>query len=153
MKLKIIYSIIFFSIFSLKTFAVSLEEVRKNYSSLVSNEELCEKFMKDLNSKKNSSAVFLAYLGGVQAIWANHVFNPLSKLNTFNEGKSNIEAAIRKDPYNIEIRFIRYSIQKSAPGILDYKSNLKEDKEYLKNNLSLVNSAYLKKNIESILKL
>lgn len=48
----------------------------------------------------------MAYLGGLQTIWANHVFSPISKLNTFKEGKKNIEQAIKKEPENVELRFI-----------------------------------------------
>ena len=94
----------------------------------------------------------LAYLGAFQTIWANHVFNPFSKLKTFNKGKRNIDKAIKLSPNNVEIIFIRYSIQKNSPAFLSYKSNLKEDQKILKQNFSNINSIDLKRMIENVLK-
>lgn len=129
-----------------------LDEVRANYNNLVSDKELCEKMILELEETKNNSAIHLAYLGGLQAIWANHVFSPISKLKTFNKGKKNIEKAIEKEPDNVELRFIRLSVQKNAPSFLGYQSNIKEDIEFIKNNRSEIKSDILNKHIEPLLK-
>lgn len=132
--------------------ATGLDVVRANYNKLVSDKELCEKMIVELVEIKNNSATHLAYLGGLQTIWANHVFSPISKLNTFKEGKKNIEQAIKKEPDNVELRFIRLSVKKNAPSFLRYKSNIKEDTEFIKENRQQVGSEILKKNIETLLK-
>ncbi|WP_118196501.1 hypothetical protein [Albibacterium indicum] len=128
-----------------------LDTVRANYSKVVSDKELCEKMIAELAEAKNNSATHLAYLGALQTIWANHVFNPISKLNTFKEGKKNIEQAIKKEPANVELRFIRLSVQKNAPSFLGYKSNINEDTEFIKENRHQIGSEILKKNIETLL--
>ncbi|SEH84225.1 hypothetical protein SAMN02927937_01722 [Paenimyroides aquimaris] len=129
----------------------SLDTVRANYSKVVSDKELCEKMIAELAEAKNNSATHLAYLGALLTIWANHVFNPISKLNTFKEGKKNIEQAIKKEPANVELRFIRLSVQKNAPSFLGYKSNINEDTEFIKENRHQIGSEILKKNIEMLL--
>jgi hypothetical protein len=95
--------------------------------------------------------VMTAYLGGLQAIWANHVNNPISKLNTFTKGKKNIELALKKDSNNVEIRYIRLSIQKNTPAFLGYQSEIKMDQQFIEKNKHKVTSPTLKKNIDFLL--
>ena len=129
-----------------------LNEVRASYSKAVLDKKLCEKMIEELELSKQKSAIALAYLGAYQTIWANHVFNPLSKLATFKKGKNNIELAISKEPENVEIRYIRFSVQKNAPSFLRYNSHLKEDRDFLVKNKKNINSDLLQKNIETLLK-
>ncbi|WP_344675663.1 hypothetical protein [Sphingobacterium kyonggiense] len=129
-----------------------LDDVRKNYDKMASNEELCKSAIANLKRTKNNSSTHLGYLGGLQTIWANHVFSTMSKLNTFKEGKKNIEEAIKKEPDNVELRFIRLSVQKNAPSFLGYKSNITEDIQFIKNNRSHIKSPVLNRHIESLLK-
>lgn len=130
--------------------ALDLEYIRTNYSKTVKNKELCKNLIDALENSENS-AVMTAYLGGLQAIWANHVNNPISKLNTFTKGKKNIELALKKDSNNIEIRYIRLSIQKNSPTILGYQSAIKMDEEFIEKNKAKVTSYTLKNNIDSLL--
>lgn len=129
-----------------------LHEVRTSYSKAVLDKKLCKKMIEELELSKEKSVIDLAYLGAYQTIWANHVFNPLSKLATFRKGKNNIELAISKEPENVEIRYIRFSVQKNAPSFLGYNNNLKEDKDFLVKNKKNINSDFLQKNIETLLK-
>lgn len=129
-----------------------LNEVRTSYSKAVLDKKLCKKMIEELELSKEKSVIDLAYLGAYQTIWANHVFNPWSKLATFRKGKNNIELAISKEPENVEIRYIRFSVQKNAPSFLGYNNNLKEDKDFLVKNKKNINSDFLQKNIETLLK-
>ena len=129
-----------------------LNEVRTSYSKAVLDKKICKKMIEELELSKEKSVIDLAYLGAYQTIWANHVFNPLSKLATFRKGKNNIELAISKEPENVEMRYIRFSVQKNAPSFLRYNSHLKEDKDFLVKNKKNINSDFLQKNIETLLK-
>lgn len=129
-----------------------LNEVRTSYSKAVLDKKLCKKMIEELELSKEKSVIDLAYLGAYQTIWSNHVFNPLSKLATFRKGKNNIELAISKEPENVEMRYIRFSVQKNAPSFLRYNSHLKEDKDFLVKNKKNINSDFLQKNIETLLK-
>jgi len=141
------------AIFFLTSFnTTDLDVVRANYNKVVSDKELCKKMIKELAETKNSPATHLAYLGALQTIWANHVFSPISKLSTFKKGKKNIEQAIKKEPDNVELRFIRLSVQKNAPSFLGYKSNINEDTEFIKKNRQRIGSKIVHKNINTLLK-
>lgn len=130
----------------------NLDVIRANYHQVLSDKQLCKKMIAELEKTKNNSATNLAYLGGLQTIWANHTFNPISKLDIFKKGKKNIEQAINKEPNNAEIRFIRLSVQKNAPSFLGYKSNIKSDTEFINKNRQQINSVILRKNIDMLLK-
>lgn len=129
-----------------------MNEVKTNFNLAVQDKNISKKMMEKLEQYNEKSSVYLAYLGGHQTIWANHVFNPSSKLQTFNKGKKNIELAVKNAPDNIEIRYIRFSVQKNAPSFLGYNSHLKEDKDFLVKNKKNINSDFVQKNIETLLK-
>ncbi|MBK9211588.1 MAG: hypothetical protein IPO14_01135 [Saprospiraceae bacterium] len=122
---------------------VDLEYIRTNYDEAVSNETLCKSMIEEL-SKNTSNTTYLGYLGAFQTIWAKYTSNPISKLSTFSKGKKNIEKAIKSEPENVELRFIRLSIQKNCPSFLGYNSHIDADKLFIKNNLNKVSSAALK---------
>lgn len=130
---------------------MDLDDVRINYDKAVADIKLCAQMMETLEPMKNE-AIFLAYLGGLQTIWAKHTIVPLSKLNTFNKGKKNIEAAIKKEPSNIEIKFIRLSVQKNAPTFLGYNSNIQEDDNYIKLHQKEISSPIVKNRLNELLK-
>lgn len=96
---------------------------------------------------KSQSNLMMAYYGAAKMMMANHVFNPYQKLSYFNEGKYILEKAIATENDNIELRFIRYSIQLYAPSFLGYRSNLKNDKDFLSQNLQKEQDSDLKKTI------
>ena len=148
-----IIALLISAIFFLTGFnTTDLDVVRSNYNKVVSDKELCNKMMTELAETKNNTATHLAYLGALQAIWANHLFSPISKLNTFKEGKKNIEQAIKKEPTDVELRFIRLSIQKNVPSFLGYKSKIKEDTEFIKKNRHQIGSSIVHENINTLLK-
>ncbi|SFG80635.1 hypothetical protein [Pedobacter insulae] len=131
--------------------SLDLAYIRSNYKVAVSDKDACEGMITELK-KDNLNNVGLAYLGGFQAIWAHHTFNPITKLSTFNRGKANINKAILTDKNNIETRFIRLSIQKNCPRFLGYYKNIREDEAYLRKHVDGVSDRDLKNMIKSILK-
>lgn len=135
---------------SFKTNELNLEDIRMNYQSAVTNKELCHSMIEQLSINLESN-VYLAYYGAFQTIWANHTANPFEKLKTFKEGKINIEKAVKSSPANIEIIFIRYSIQKESPSFLGYKDNLKADKAFLFEHFKEIKSPFLKNMVKKIL--
>lgn len=94
----------------------------------------------------------MAYLGALETIWAKYVGNPFSKLSTFNKGKEKLEKAVKNAPDNLEIRYLRLSVQKNAPSILGYDKAIKTDAEFLRKNIGRVELAALRNRIEQLLK-
>lgn len=94
-----------------------------------------------------SPAILVCYKGVSEMIQAKYVISPWSKLNSFNSGKKLIEEAVRKDSENLEIRFLRYSIQTNLPSFLDYKADVDSDKDFMINNIDKTDDKELRKNI------
>ena len=131
MKKVFFYTVLLF--FSIKSFAfaLDLEYIRNNYEKAASDKKLCKEMIVELE-KSTPTAVHLAYLGGLQTIWAKHTRNPFSKWSTFKKGKATIEKAVKSDADNIEIRYVRLSIQQNCPVFLGYTKDIKDDEEFLK---------------------
>lgn len=136
--------------YSFSSYALDLEYLRKNYSKAVEDKALCKSIMEKLG-KQAESDVHKAYLGGFSTIWANHVSGVVAKLHTFSVGKCVIEECVKNNPTNVEIRFIRFSVQKNCPSFLGYNKNISSDKKFLKENLSKITSEQLKKMVKSLI--
>lgn len=85
--------------------------------------------------KEVAQPVLRAYRGAAFAIWADYLWNPISKLDHFNSGKALIEQAAAADPQSWEIRYVRFTVQAGSPGFLGYRGNLNEDKNMIMNAL------------------
>ena len=145
------YSLLILFFFNIQKDKSDLEFVRSNYNKAVVDKDLCALMIKDLQKSDNES-IALAYLGGLETVWAKHVLNPISKLKTFNKGKRKIEQAVQKEPENIEIRFIRLSVQKHAPSFLGYNKNIEEDLFFIQTNRQEIKSQILLNNVDKLLK-
>jgi len=78
--------------------------------------------------------VLVCYKGANEMIQAKYTLNPISKLEKFNRGKDLIKKAFSRDTLNLEMHFIRYSVQSNLPAFLGYRDELEEDKRVLLNN-------------------
>jgi len=63
-------------------------------------------------------------------------FNPFTKLSYFNAGKKMLNTAISKDNGNVELVFLRYATQMSAPSILGYNRHIEADKKLILRSLT-----------------
>lgn len=88
--------------------------------------------LSEINSDKNP--VLMAYRGAAISTTANCKKMPSAKWNTFNEGKALIEKAVAYAPNDIEVRFLRFTIQSNIPGFLNY-NHLVEDKRFIINTI------------------
>lgn len=130
--------------------AVNLDTIRENYVKAVTDKNSCKEMIDKL-ANQQSNMVDKAYLGAFETIWAKYTLNPLSKLKTFNKGKDKINAACEADPNNVEIRFIRLSIQKNCPYFLGYRDNITEDEAFLEQHAKTITSPILKEMVDKLL--
>lgn len=129
----------------------SLELLRNNYALAASDKKLCRDMIVQLEAIPAGNSIHLGYLGAYQAVMAQHYFNPLDKLATFNKGKKNIENAIKQSPNEPELRFVRLSIQKNCPRFLGYHRNIAEDELFLRQSLREITPPQLRKMVLEIL--
>lgn len=80
---------------------------------------------------RNGSAVLRGYHAVATANLALHTVMPISKYNYFRQGRDMIEEAIVKMPDNVELRFLRLTIQIGTPAFLDYNQHIATDREMI----------------------
>ncbi len=109
-----------------------LTEIRKIYPNAANSETAA----KDLSAKLSkitfeSDKTLIAYKGASITMVSKFSKNLSKKITKFKEGVKWIEFAVANDPNNIEIRFIRLSIQENVPVITKYKKNINEDAAFI----------------------
>jgi hypothetical protein len=75
-----------------------------------------------------------AYEGTLLMTKAGLVKNPAEKIKYFKSGRAELEIRIKKNITDIELRFLRLMIQENAPPVVNYKGDLKEDKEFIERS-------------------
>ena len=114
----------------------SMSKIRSLYckAPLIKSEaKQLHQLMLNVNTT-TAAPVLVCYKGASKMIDAKYVFNPIIKFADFNKGKEMISKAISRDTLNLEMRFIRYSIQSNLPFFLGYNDDLKSDKRFLLAN-------------------
>lgn len=136
------------------TFAnLTKSEARLQYRLAATSEKYCEKLLSDLRSCTETSDPLLAgYRACATMMMAKYVLNPYSKLSNFNKGKTLLEKCIATGKENIELRYLRLTVQVNAPAFLGYKGSIQSDKVFLVNSLGGLDDTELKKIIMSFLK-
>lgn len=122
-----------------------LNDIRELYkvAHLSENNALVLKEKLSLIDKKNNK-ILVAYKGATIAILAKYMKGTKQKTEEFKKGTSLVEFAIQQEPENIEIRFVRLSIQQNSPKILKYSKKIDEDKNFILSNFNNLKSRELK---------
>jgi hypothetical protein len=94
-----------------------------------------------------SAPVLVCYKGANEMIQAKYRVNPVNKLIQFNKGKELIRKAFSRDKLNLEMRFVRFSIQSNLPVFLGYHGELDQDEQYLLGNTKANKDTELQKMI------
>jgi hypothetical protein len=133
------------------TEAHTLDKAREAYEKCVYSAKAGEVFLKETANEQQLTPVMKGYRGAVMMIMASHYFNPWAKLNSFNNGKLLLEAAIGEQPNDVELHYLRFAIQTNSPAFLGYTTHIKTDKEYLLKNLSKHENTIQRKKIAEYL--
>lgn len=106
-------------------------------------------------SLDDNNPITLAYKGTAIAMGAKYTEGIAEKIRVFNEGKDLLEKAVKTEPGNAEIRFLRYCVQANIPGILGYSGNMNADFEMIYTELKIQiprHSEFWKKAVNTMLK-
>ena len=124
--------------FSQKDYASSspeletVNQIRNFFYEAVESKEKLEE-LEDFFSKNFTDKALiyhpalLAYTGAIDALKAKHAFNPFTKFNRVLSSLNTLERAVNREPNNLEIRFIRFSILHNLPGFLGYGKERNDD--------------------------
>lgn len=123
----------------------SQPEVRALFHKAATEEKACIHLIKKLDGYNEKNNPLLAgYKACATMMLAKYSFNPFTKLSNFWKGKTLLEKSIAADKQSIELRFLRYTIQKKAPLFLQYRSSIKEDELMVTKALPKLNDSNLK---------
>jgi len=119
-----------------------LKKLRAHYV-LMSKKEESALLIKDIatQNKDLPRSLTNAYIAAAEMALAQYKFSPAAKLSNFNNGRKLLEAAVRSDSVNLEVRYIRFTIQCNAPKFLGYTKNIIADKNFLVQNLKTVKTS------------
>ena len=131
---------------------IDVVQLRQLYYRAHESEECSDRFCQQAATiSERSEPIFLCYKAMASFMRCRRVLNPYSKFSSFNDGKKLLEYAIKNDPNNVEIRFMRFCVQSQAPRILSYNDNLSEDKTAVLKGWKKIADNDLKEKIRSFM--
>ncbi len=102
-----------------------LASIRKMYSDVAKSEANAKEFTAKLAGiSNNDDKILVAYKAASILVDSKFEKKLGEKIERFKEGAKLLEATIKSDPSNIEMRMIRLSVQEDVPGITGYKKNI-----------------------------
>lgn len=97
----------------------------------VENAKLTDSLYNKLAKLKDKSALIIAYSGTLEALKAKHSWSPYNKIKYVKASLKTLEKAIDMDRENMEIRFMRFSIEHYTPRFLGFSKDLDTDRKEL----------------------
>jgi len=130
---------------------LDLNSVRNDFNKGVKDEDLCKRHLEALEENADSP-VERGYAAAFHMFMAKHTSNPFKKMSYFKDGKNKLEKELKSNPNNVELRFIRLSIQYHIPKYLGYHNEIESDKDFVMNNLYKMSDKFTKEKIYKYLK-
>ena len=109
-----------------------LENVRNQFPYIESLDE-ANKFIDEL--EKDTSPEAKGYMAAMILMKSRYVKGPFTKLKYFKQGKKILDQDISENSSSIEIRYIRFLMQKQIPKFLGYNKNIEEDFKVISDKL------------------
>jgi len=145
MKLLLIFINLFFILVNL-----NISDVRNNYKEAVTSKSKANSFNEYLKEvTKNDDKRLVAYKGAAIALSARYLKTAKEKGTVFKNGIEWVEFAIEKKPLDMEVRFVRLSVQQNSPKFLGYNKEIEGDKNYLLTNFNAIQSKEFKQYLKS----
>jgi hypothetical protein len=116
-----------------------LKVLRKKLITAIGSSQTTDSLYNVLDHLPVKTALTTAYMGALDALKAKHSWNPYSKIKYLNTSEKLMQQAVKEDPHNIEILFMRFSIQHNVPGFLGFNQNLVSDREDMITQLNRKN--------------
>jgi hypothetical protein len=132
---KPLFIILFLFITAASVGPSSIQNIRKLYLKAGNSKKACKKLIRKTQKRKSHKPLFLGYEGSAFMMMAGYGFNPFKKLSDFKKGKKMLAKAIKLQPQNAELHFLRLAAQVQAPSFLGYHNHIHQDKRFLKHKL------------------
>ncbi len=117
----------------------NIPELRKQLIRAINRKQTTDSLYQSLGLIQPRSGLITGYMGALEALKAKHTWNPYYKIKYLNNAEDSFKQAVAQDPHNIEIRFMRFSVEHNVPGFLGYNKNITTDKQEMIRQLELKN--------------
>ena len=146
-------SILLILLINFSSYNHDIDTIRSLYLSAYISEKNCNNFREKIKNIENKNSILMqAYEGCFYFIKCQFINNPLEKFKYFKKGKELLETAIKEDPKSVELKLLRYSIQKNLPRFLLYYDNIEKDLNFVTENINSINDKKVQKFITTTLK-
>jgi len=95
----------------------------------IESSQVTDSLYQALRSRNSENPLVVAYIGTLEALKAKHSWNPYNKIKFVSLSQKTMKRAVDLDPNNLEIRFMRFSIQHHTPAFLGFSKDLDEDRK------------------------
>ncbi|MBW4891783.1 hypothetical protein KXQ82_18805 [Mucilaginibacter sp. HMF5004] len=142
-----------FLLFALFTFsakadeAPELKQLRQKLLQAINSSKTTDSLYTVLNKIQVKPPVIMGYVGILESLKGKHAWNPYSKIKYLNSGQRIMQQAITADPHNIEIRYLRFSVEYHLPAFLGMAKHIAEDRDEMLAMLAAKNYATADKQV------
>lgn len=106
-----------------------VKALRKQLIQALEKRSVNDSLYRVLSADKNRPPLITSYYGAVQALKAKYTWNPYYKIKYIKDAENTLQTAVNEEPHNMEIRFMRFSIEHNVPGFLGYDKHLDMDRK------------------------
>ena len=122
--------------------------VRAAFFDAIKDQTKASLLRQKIERLNSNSSLLQVYQGATYAIMAKDKWNPFSAIRLLKKSNLTMNQAVKASPSDLEIRFIRFAVQKNIPSFLGYSDNMTEDKSYILKNIDRFNSSVLSRAIK-----
>ena len=107
-----------------------LMEIRDRLPIVFEDASECERLYQKAITVNAPSPILQGYIGAIYLAKSRHS-SIFKKLSFFNQGTETLEAALKRAPNELELRFLRLTIQLNIPSFLGYNEEIASDKQFV----------------------
>lgn len=112
----------------------AVANLRQQYQRAAADKQAGADFYKLMAAYHERDAVVLAYKAAAEAIRARDA-GLLDKLTFVQQSARTFEQAVQQDADNVEVRFLRLSVESNLPSFLGLSQHVEQDRQFLLNTL------------------
>lgn len=116
--------------------STDMNTIRQEYLEAIKSDTKADELLAKMSNASLDNPLLIAYKGATEALKAKHAFNPYTKLNYLKKSQQTLQKAIDMRPQDVEIRFLRFSIQHYLPGFLRADKELQADKAVIVKHIT-----------------
>lgn len=118
---------------------LDISRIRKDMLRAINSSKVTDSLYNSLQTINKKPALVVAYFGALEALKAKNSWNPYNKIKYLNLSSKTVQQAVNLSPDDMEIRFVRFSIQKNLPHFLGLNKDLDSDKNQILHQLKQKN--------------